>query len=139
MVLLRLETFRGAIKIWKKLTHMKRALPLQSTVSCKKIRKTFLVTSYQFDQVRERQRGHCSPRVFKGMGANLGKITAYLVNQIQVTLSSGLSVVNTISEVLIAASKLSLKPIDVLQSSSIMIFLGNGVAVVTYQGLSLLS
>ena len=60
-------------------------------------------------------------------------------NQIQVTLSSGLSVVSTISEVRIAASKLPLKPIDVLQSSSIMIFLGDGVAVVTYQGLSLLS
>ena len=57
---------------------MQRALPLQSTVSRKERRKTFLVMSYQFDQVRERQRGHCSPRVFKGVGANLEKILQHI-------------------------------------------------------------
>ena len=58
---------------------------------------------------------------------------------IHVTLSSGLSVVNTISAVPLAASKLLSKPIEVLQSKRMMMFLGDGVAVVTYQGLSLLS
>ena len=58
---------------------------------------------------------------------------------IHVTLSSGLSVVNTISAVPLAASKLLSKPIEVLQSRRMMMFLGDGVAVVTYQGLSLLS
>ena len=39
----------------------------------------------------------------------------------------------------LADSKLLPEPIEVLQSRRIIMFLGSGVAVATYQGLSLLS